>query len=489
MNKRILIVAFCCIAATLTRAQDWVKTLDGIQSTSANQIINLPDGGYVLAGWINDPGDYYLQSGLLVRYSSNGDLIWQRRIGATTPDGNFAKNERFEDVILSTDGTLLLVGSRTPETPNSFAASDVLIAKIDLDGTEIWRKYFNWDQTDTGFGITALPNGEAIICGNTNSFNPTGELDGYLMKINGNGEKQWIKTYDFQGAEDWLYGVIISHDQQIMATGTSQNQTVGNRTWIIRTDLDGNEIWQKTYPGYAIKGSSIVENKQGNFGICGQGYNISTGFDNLLMEIKSNGNVVWGNHYFSPGPLSVPDELFDLVPCEEGGYAAVGISGAQPFDGYYIIRVGADGDTLKTANLFDDANATEYATSLTWTPDGALMATGGRLKPGGDYDLLLTRLEGFGCHQLSTTGALEITTISIQISPNPAHDFIQVDASQWEASQYQFSLSGASGRLIINTLSKESKFSIACQQVPPGVYFYALELPDGRLATGKLILE
>jgi hypothetical protein len=257
----------------------------------------------------------------------------------------------------------------------------------------------------------------------------------------------------------------------------------------IQTDLDGNQDWLNTYPEYSVMGNAIVENQNGQFGICGRSFTDGFSFDNLIMQIDDTGAEIWNQHLHANA--EVPDELFDLLPCAEGGYVTVGQSGQTYLDGYHILRVDEQGAVLNALYLYDGGQNLEAARSLTWASEGGILVTGVRHSPGGTCghdDLLMNYFSDLGCSQ--PTSAVTIApALEINVSPNPAHDFIQVDASRWEATAYQFSLTDAMGRLIINTLSKESKFSIACQQVPPGVYFYALALPDGRLATGKLILE
>lgn len=485
MNKLSLIACICLIGFLKTSAQDWVKVLDDPQSRSANQVLRLPNGDLMIAGQVNDPGEYFLKSGLLARTTPDGELIWQKRYGSTTPDGAYYRNEHFKGLALSSDGYIIAVGTRTPNQADAYSISDVMVAKIDLDGNEIWRKYFDGGLTDNGFGICALSNGEMVVCGNTSSYSPTGNLDGFLMKLDAEGTQQWLKTYGDPNVEDWLYKVILTSDQELLTVGTTQLSGVGNRTLAVKADIAGNSLWEKTYPEYAIKGSSVTETPNGNFGICGMGYGSSTSFDNLVMEIDTKGAIVWGEHYYSPGPLPVPDELFDIVPCSEGGYAAVGLSGTDPFDGFHLLRVDAQGNTLGMSTLFDGAPNTEYATSLTWAGGGSLIVTGGRLKPSGDYDLLITHLSGFGCSAPSATGVTDLPPFELRVWPNPASDFVQFDVQSNTEGPYLLQIFDAQGKALATISSSAASMQVPCGAYPSGVYFYSIQSADGRAHTGN----
>ncbi|MBL7809290.1 MAG: T9SS type A sorting domain-containing protein [Saprospiraceae bacterium] len=416
-------------------------------------------------------------------------MKWLKRFGATTADGQFVRNERFLKFVLSTDGHVLAVGTRTPNQTNNYTDADVAVAKFDLDGNEIWRVYFDWDKTDNGLGITALPDGEMIICGNTNSRNEDAQLDGFLMKLDANGVMQWQKTYGDEVVEDWLYGVALSSNQTIIATGTSQLPSVGNRVWALQTDLDGNQLWSKTFGPNAIKGSAIAALANGHMGIAGMGYSSATSLDNLVMELDDQGQEIWTENFFSPGPLPVPDELFDIIPCQEGGYAAVGLSGVDPFDGFYVLRVNANGQAQTMTALYDGAPFSEFANGLTHTNDGAILVCGSRLKPGGDYDLILHRIEGWNCSAVTSTSTSEVKAVEVQVSPNPASQWVQIQLGAKEAVSGMITLFDASGKQVLSETITAASFQLNGKDLPRGTYFYQIQLEKAGISTGTIVFQ
>jgi len=81
----------------------WEKYYGGNGSEVGKSVIQLPDSGYVVAGFTDSFGaggyDAYL-----IRVDKNGSLIWQRTFGGT--DWDFAN-----DLVLAPDGNLFVVGS------------------------------------------------------------------------------------------------------------------------------------------------------------------------------------------------------------------------------------------------------------------------------------------------------------------------------------------------------------------------------------------
>ena len=64
---------------------------------------------------------------------------------------------------------------------------------------------------------------------------------------------------------------------------------------LIKTDLDGNEIWTLTWGGYWNEaGSSVVQTADEGFLVVGWTWSYSNGYsDFLLIKTDLDGNVVW----------------------------------------------------------------------------------------------------------------------------------------------------------------------------------------------------
>lgn len=82
-----------------------------------------------------------------------------------------------------------------------------------------------------------------------------GNEDYYLVKINGNGDTLWTRTYG-GNKEDEARGIIQTKDSSLAVVGYSYSlaDTTGE-SWILRLNEFGDTLWTRTI------GMSTVEDK------------------------------------------------------------------------------------------------------------------------------------------------------------------------------------------------------------------------------------
>ena len=70
-------------------------------------------------------------------------------------------------------------------------------------------------------------------------------------------------------------------------------EDINNRfyLWLIKTDENGNEQWERTFGGDGMDniGNSVLQTTDGGYVVCGQNYNIESNLSSLLI-IKTDGN-------------------------------------------------------------------------------------------------------------------------------------------------------------------------------------------------------
>jgi hypothetical protein len=163
-----------------------------------------------------------------------------------------------------------------------------------------WYNKFGGYGVDIGYGIKETYKRNYIAVGSTSSFD-VGSIDAYMVLIDSMGVKVWEKT--FGGAlADVAKSVIVNPVDSgfIFAGYTSSFGFGGYDVYVVRTDKNGNMIWQKSFGAVDWDfGNEIVLAPDGNVIICGYTYSMGYGKkDGYLLKVNStNGGLMWQKYY------------------------------------------------------------------------------------------------------------------------------------------------------------------------------------------------
>ena len=165
-----------------------------------------------------------------------------------------------------------------------------------------WRWYrsywcFGGSNDDYGSSVQQTTGEGYIIIGTTKSFG-NGNKDLWLIKTNSNGNEDWNQT--FGGSDnDHGYDVQQTTDGGYIIIGRTLSFDENSYfVWLIKTDSDGTEVWNKTLGGNnGDWGSSIQQTTDGGYIIIGRTWSYGNGgSDVLFIKTDSEGNTVpYGN--------------------------------------------------------------------------------------------------------------------------------------------------------------------------------------------------
>ena len=164
-------------------------------------------------------------------------------------------------------------------------------------------KTYGTDSLDGGSSVAHTNDGGYIIVGETYSSIGAGSRDIYLIRTDANGVELWNKTYAGPAIDDGL-SVVQTNDGGFIITG--QTFSFGNGmcdVYLIKTNSDnGDTLWTKTYGGADEDGGwSIARTVDGGFIICGATTSFGPGSENIyLIKTDNNGNVTGINNNISP---------------------------------------------------------------------------------------------------------------------------------------------------------------------------------------------
>ena len=130
----------------------------------------------------------------------------------------------------------------------STASGNVWLYKADKYGNKIYDKNFGGKNVDYAYSVQELGDGGFIIAGTTWSFG-AGECDVWLIKTDRDGNRIWDKTFGGKGKE-WGYCVRETRDGGFIIA--AETRSFGANAWLIKTDKDGNKVWDKIFGGKRI---------------------------------------------------------------------------------------------------------------------------------------------------------------------------------------------------------------------------------------------
>jgi hypothetical protein len=339
----------------------------------------LSDGGTLIAGWSDSqpsgvktaPYNGGLNDFWVIKVDASWSMIWQKGFGGTS-------NELLLTMTSTSDGGALvgglsnsgISGNKTSGTNGDY---DYWVMKIDASGNKIWDKTFGGNQSDYLKAITVTSDGGAVLGGFSNSGISGSKTasdysggDYWVVKIDGNGNKLWDKSFGGSGYDD-LSSVIATTDGGILLGGLSFSGISGNKmssvaggtdSWVIKLNSQGTKIWEKSLGGVGNESiKSMSSTTDGNFilgGITGTTITgtVATESDFWLAKIDNNGNSLWEKRYGGSGnesinSLAVTSENTYIL----GGYATSNQSGNKTTVGYgdydyWVVKVDLNGNKL-----------------------------------------------------------------------------------------------------------------------------------------------
>jgi hypothetical protein len=159
---------------------------------------------------------------------------------------------------------------------------------------EQWNKTFGGTNDDTAYSVRQTSDGGFILAGWTESYG-AGKKDAWLIKTDANGGEQWNKTFGRKG-DDAANSVRQTSDGGYIISGYTESYGAGKHdVWLIKTDAAGNQQWNKTFGGTRNDwANSVQQTKDGGYIIAGEtNSDVAGDTDVCLVKTDSNGNEQW----------------------------------------------------------------------------------------------------------------------------------------------------------------------------------------------------
>ena len=362
------------------------RTFGGSSRDYVQSVQQTPDGGYIIAGStysfsLNAQADAWL-----IKTDTNGNQLWDKLFGGW-------RDDTFYSIQQTADEGYIIAGMTSSyNTKQNF---DAWLVKTDADGNQVWYKIFGGDDRDWARSVHLTTDGGYIVVGETYSYG-AGIQDAWLIKTDAGGNRVWDKTF---GGEGWHYApsVLQTVDGDYVIAGSTQDSiAVSPDAWLIKTDADGNLIWDKTFGGGGHdRFNSIMQTADGGYIIAGntESYGAGEWWDAWLIKTDADGNQVWDKTF--GGVQS--DGARSVQLTADGGYIIAGRTesyGAGGSDAW-LIKTDAGGNRIWDKTF--GGESWDYATSALQTVDGSYIMAGVTHSSGaGEEDAWLIKIDTSG---------------------------------------------------------------------------------------------
>lgn len=282
-------------------------------------------------------------------------------------------------------GSSLLVGDS-----GTLNKTDLLLMQIGPFGAITWAKTFGGSDEEHGRGILALADGAAAV-GSTRSKG-AGYGDGWLVRTDLDGALLWDKTYGGSG-DDALYGIAAAGDGFILV---GSNRSLGGGLedgWLVRTDAAGTVLWEDNYGGSSIDQLfAVVALPSGGFAAAGVNNSISvSGSDAWLLLVDAKGKQI-GEKAYSYGET---DDAKALRRLGDGSFVLTGVASNKGNPDLWVLRTDADGNLLWKDVV--GGNQSETGRGVTAFVDGSFAVVGdSNSPPSSGSDGWLLRYDAWG---------------------------------------------------------------------------------------------
>jgi hypothetical protein len=212
-----------------------------------------------------------------------------------------------------------------------------------------WEQDFGGSGDDVLYSLQQTSDGGCILGGSSSSglsgtrtSTNYGGYDYWVVKLDGNGNKVWDKSFGGTG-DDYLYALQQTSDGgYILGGGSSASSVSPGKTspsyggfdyWVVKLDPSGNKIWEQSFGGTGDDNlNSLQQTSDGGY-ILGGGSSASSvspgktspsygGFDYWVVKVDANGNKLWEQSFGGGGD----EVLYSLQQTSDGGYIPGGFS-------------------------------------------------------------------------------------------------------------------------------------------------------------------
>ena len=489
----------------------WETTFGSTDVDIPNDVIEMPDGGFLIMATIKagggDVSQFHNYKDIwLCRVNNTGEILWEKSMGNDYKDlgGSFYLNSKGG---ITMTATAMRHGGMVECYPDQFYG-DVWLVEMDLEGNILWQQCFGGSRLDVGFQSIEMDNGY-IILAQTQSDN--GDVTGFHNYYHEYKKDIWIFRIDddanilwrrcLGGNEDeipatmakipgadslFVFGNIFS-DGGIINNYHPDQQGTHSDIWKVILDMENGDLISNW-----CLGSTLSE-------YCGPNSLIPLGPDHFVMLGTTRSPA--SNDIECIQNTHIPDAwLFEYnkcpgfhpgIPGEPEG--ADSICSTLDMQTKYIIQPPANAWTFDWKIEPEEAGVITGYGLYAWVSWDTTFTGNANI-----FAKAINECEESQWSEPHTTYVFNCTGINeyagryaLQVYPNPARDYVifsVVDGRHRARPVPAVKITNLYGQEIASLPLTQNQTKWNVTHLPKGIYFYQLQI-NGNFISGKIVLQ
>ena len=219
----------------------WKKSYTPSYKTASLNCYETSDKGYLLTGWVFQSEEDFSDA-LLLKTDSMGNYQWHHLYG-----GYWA--EHGTNVIETPDGGFLLGGYFWK--PGYDHSQDAMVIKTDSLGNEEWTKYYGNPDVDDDMALVAMADDGNFLVATVYGVNSTSNSDRrgrtWFLKIDNDGEIiEDVKIGDVNRSQ-WIKNFRKTENGYIASGFFVDSTFISYKGFLLKIDENLDSIWMRKY--------------------------------------------------------------------------------------------------------------------------------------------------------------------------------------------------------------------------------------------------
>ena len=219
-----------------------------------------------------------------------------------TPQGSIARD------LVETPGVGFFMAGGTTD-------SVLFLQRTDAAGAILWTKHQALSGAQAVAVCRAVGGGFAVLCEN---FRDGGILRSAVLKIDDNGETEWLKILENYSLPNGFTDIVATSDGGFALVGEGRVLTPSADFYVrlLKLDASGVLLWEKTFGQSNTTtelGRRLTELPNGDLALAGEirgnAPPVENGADFWLARTDAQGNILWQNTYPKPAYQRIRDFL------------------------------------------------------------------------------------------------------------------------------------------------------------------------------------